>query len=605
MAPFIPEAKLLEIKDAASIAEVIGQYVSLKPRGRYLVGLCPFHAEKTPSFTVNPERNIFHCFGCGAGGSVFSFLMQHQRMTFPEAVAELAQRYGIPLQWKKDPAQAQVHRRRQALYDVTEQAALFFEKNLRHRQRGEPARTYLARRGLPEETAAAYRLGYAPDDWRLLGRALSDQGADLEAAQQVGLIAPRSTGGHYDRFRGRLIFPIFDLQGRVIAFGGRVIGAGEPKYLNSPENQLYSKGRHLYGLYQAREAVRQRNIVILVEGYMDLLALRARGIEPVAASLGTALTREQVRLLKGYTSRVVLVFDADAAGMKAMQHSLPHFAGERLPVRVLTLPRGEDPDSYAAKHGVEIFRSPWEQATPLFTFILDQASAGGGEGFEAKIAAFDSLKPYFQGDLDPVERTLWLQLAAKRLGLPESVLEASLQTHKHPVADIPTPIREESLNLEKKFIRLLLTYPEVLSRIDLEHYLNQFSSPEMHTIGRYIHACYREVGYLDHSLLVTQIEEEHLCRQICSLALCPEEIQLENLDSFLEDCTRGFQKVQLKKQLHQIIEKIHLSYNNDKGGDYLSLYAQRIEIQQRLKKLDKWYQPWGEKEKIDGQGSNI
>ena len=223
------------------------------------------------------------------------------------------------------------------------------------------------------------------------------RGANLDAALQLGLIAERTSGGHYDRFRGRLIFPIFDLQGRVIAFGGRIIGEGEPKYLNSPESQLYSKGRNLYGLYQAREAIRKQNMVILVEGYMDLLALRARGIEPVVATLGTALTREQVRLLKGYTSRVVLVFDADTAGLKAMQRSLPHFAGERLPARVLTLPAGEDPDSYAAKYGVEIFTSPWEQGPAAFCFYFGPGHVGAGRCFRGKISSFREPQTIFSG----------------------------------------------------------------------------------------------------------------------------------------------------------------------------------------------------------------
>ena len=202
MSPFIPETKLLEIKEAAPIAEVIGQYVRLNQRGRYLVGLCPFHTEKTPSFTVYPERNIFHCFGCGAGGNVFSFLMQHLRLSFPEAAAELAQKYGISLQWQKggNPAQTQAHRQRQAFYEVNELAAKFFENKLAQPQQGEIARQYLARRGLPEAVAKAYRLGYAPDEWRLLTRVLSDQRANLEAALHVGLISERTGGGHYDRF---------------------------------------------------------------------------------------------------------------------------------------------------------------------------------------------------------------------------------------------------------------------------------------------------------------------------------------------------------------------------------------------------------------------
>ncbi len=588
MSPFIPEAKLLEIKEAAPIAEVIGQYVRLNQRGRYLVGLCPFHTEKTPSFTVYPERHIFHCFGCGAGGNVFSFLMQHLRLSFPEAAAELAQKYGISLQWQKggNPAQTQAHRQRQGFYEVNEFAAKFFENKLAQPQPGEIARQYLARRGLPEAVAKAYRLGYAPDEWRLLTRFLSDQRANLEAALHVGLISERTGGGHYDRFRSRLIFPIFDLQGRIIAFGGRIIGEGEPKYLNSPESQLYSKTRNLYGLYQAREAIRKQNLAILVEGYIDLLALRSRGIEPVVATLGTALTREQVRLLKGYTSRVVLVFDADAAGLKAMQRSLPHFAGERLSARVLTLPLGEDPDSYAGKHGVEIFTDPWEQAQPLFGFILDQATANSGDDLESKLAAFESLKPYFQGEVDPMEKSLWLQMAAKRLAVPESALEASLQSQRQISMPAVKTCQEETLNLEKRFIKLLLTYPEVLSRFDLEKYLDQFMHPEMQTIAHYIHACYQQVGYLDHSLLVTQIEEDAICRRVCALALAAEEYRLENLEAELLDYRRGFQKNQLKRELQQLKEKMVQVYKIDKGGDYLALQAQWQDLRQRLKNLE-------------------
>jgi DNA primase len=587
MSPFIPEAKLLEIKEAAPIAEVIGQYVRLNQRGRYLVGLCPFHAEKTPSFTVYPERNIFHCFGCGAGGDIFHFLMQHLRLDFLEAVADLAQKYSIPLQWEKqrNTVQAQANRQRQAFYEVNELAANFFENKLAHNQQGETARQYLARRGLPEAVAKAYRLGYVPDEWRLLTRTLSDQRANLAAALQVGLITERTGGGHYDRFRGRLIFPIFDLQGRIIAFGGRIIGAGEPKYLNSPESPLYSKGRNLYGLYQAREAIRKDNLAILVEGYMDLLALRAHGIEPVVATLGTALTREQVRLLKGYTSRVVLVFDADAAGLKAMQRSLPLFAGERLPVRVLTLPAGEDPDSYAVKYGVELFTAPWEQARPLFDFILDQTMTGSEDALESKLAAFESLRPYFQGEVDPVERSLWLQMAAKRLGVQDSVLEASLQSRRPAAIPCVKTCQEEEFHLEKRFIKLLLTYPEVLSRFDLEQYLDQFTHPEMQKIAQYIHACYQQVGYLDHSLLVTQVEEDDICRRICALALAVEEYQLENVEAELEDYTRNMEVLQLKRKVQQLQEKMNHIHKNGKGGDSLALQAQWQDLRQRLKNL--------------------
>jgi len=318
---------------------------------------------------------------------------------------------------------------------------------------------------------------------------------------------------------------------------------------------------------------------------MDLLALRAHGIEPVVATLGTALTREQVRLLKGYTSRVVLVFDADDAGLKAMQRSLPLFAGERLPARVLTLPAGEDPDSFAAKYGVELFTAPWEQARPLFDFILDQTMTGAEDALESKLAALESLRPYFQGEVDPVERSLWLQMAAKRLGVQESVLEASLQSRRPATLTCVKTCQEEEFHLEKRFIKLLLTYPEVLSRFDLEQYLDQFTHPEMQKIAHYIHACYQQVGYLDHSLLVTQVEEDDICRRICALALAVEEYQLGNVEAELEDYTRNMEVLQLKRKVQQLQEKMNHIHKNGKGGDSLALQAQWQDLRQRLKNL--------------------
>jgi DNA primase len=273
--------------------------------------------------------------------------------------------------------------------------------------------------------------------------------------------------------------------------------------------------------------------------------------------------------------------------LKAMQRSLPHFAAERLPARVLILPAGEDPDSYAARYGVEIFSAPWEEAKPLFAFILDQATEGKKDELEAKLAAFESLKPYFQGEVDSVERSLWLQMAAKRLGVPESALEASLQSQRQTALPVVrTSRQEENLNFEKRFIKLLLTYPEVLSKFDLEQYLDQFVHPEMQTIAHYIHSCYQQVGYLDHSLLITQIEEDAICRRICSLALAPEEYRLENVESELEDYTRNIKILQMKREVQRLQEEMTHVHKTGKGGDTLALQAQWQDLRQRLKKLE-------------------
>jgi len=278
---YIPEDKLLEIREAASIEEVVGQYVKLERRGKNLLGLCPFHADTKPSFTVSPDKGIFHCFGCGAGGNVISFVMQYHRLSFPEAAMELARRYSITLALRDlGPEESRRAKKRQIFYDLHQEALAFYQGTLEGKAGG-PARDYLAHRGLTPEIIRTYRLGYAPPQWDGLRRHFQGRGLSVEAAAEAGLLMPRASGGYYDRFRDRVMFPIFDRQDRVVAFGGRIIGEGEPKYLNSPESPLYSKGRLLYGLPQARESLRQQDLALVVEGYRPAGVWRgARGGHP-------------------------------------------------------------------------------------------------------------------------------------------------------------------------------------------------------------------------------------------------------------------------------------------------------------------------------------
>ena len=398
---FIPEDKLLEIKDAASIEEVVGQYVKLTSKGKNLSGLCPFHSETKPSFTVAPEKGIFYCFGCGAGGNVISFLMQYHRLSFPEAAQELARRYGIPLSVKDlGPEGAQQAKKRTKAYEANAAAAAFYAATLASSE-GKPGREYLTKRGLTPEIIRAFQLGYAVDEWDALRRHFQNRGISLELAQEVGLLAPRDRGGFYDRFRNRIMFPIFDRQSRVIAFGGRIIGEGEPKYLNSPESPLYSKGRTLYGLPQAAEALRASGVALVVEGYLDLIALQVHGVGNVLATLGTALTREQVRLLKALADKVVLVYDGDAAGAKAMKRAFPLFAQENLAVRALPLPAGLDPDSYAQSRGVELFRTAWESAQPWFSYLLEDLDRHPRPGYRRPGAGPGGIAPLCAGPHGP------------------------------------------------------------------------------------------------------------------------------------------------------------------------------------------------------------
>jgi DNA primase len=457
---FIPEDKLLEIKDAARIEEVVGQYVPLVQKGKNLLGLCPFHADTSPSFTVSPEKGIFYCFGCGAGGNVISFLMQHQRLSFPEAAQELARRYGIQLPLKElGPEGSKQAGKRTLAYEINKVAASFYEATL-NSAIGAPGREYLEKRGLTPEVIKAFHLGYAVDEWDSLRRHLQARGLSLEAAQEAGLLMPRTSGGFYDRFRHRIIFPIFDRQSRVIAFGGRVIGPGEPKYLNSPESQLYSKGRSLYGLPQAADALRLEGLALVVEGYLDLISLQNHGIANVLATLGTALTREQVRLLKSLADQVVLIYDGDAAGIKAMVRAFPLFAQEGLPVRALALPAGQDPDDYARSRGVEIFRTAWDSAQPWFTFLLEHLIAAHNLSVEGRVRILEELRPYFQAIAEPVEQDLWLKQAAQRLGVDEGVLRRSLTSFAPISATRLNRTAGVSVSLAMGLLRWVLGNPQ-------------------------------------------------------------------------------------------------------------------------------------------------
>lgn len=581
---FIPEDKLLEIKDAARIEEVVGQYVQLTQKGKNLLGLCPFHADTSPSFTVAPEKGIFHCFGCGAGGNVFSFLMLHQRLSFPEAVQELARRYGIPLSLKElGPEGARSAGKRTQAYEINKVAASFYEATLGSAI-GAPGRDYLARRGLTPEVIKAFHLGYAPEEWESLRRHLQSRGLDLAAAQEAGLLMPRTSGGFYDRFRDRIIFPIFDRQSRVIAFGGRSIGQGEPKYLNSPESQIYSKGRSLYGLPQASDALRLTGVALVVEGYLDLISLQARGIANVLATLGTALTREQVRLLKSLADKVVLVYDGDAAGVKAMVRAFPLFAQEGLPVRALALPAGMDPDDYAKAKGVEIFTTAWDSAQPWFTFLLDNFIGTHGLEVEGRVRILEELRPYFQAVASPVEQELWLKAAAQRLEVDEGVLRQSLASFAPITARRLAPAAGVAVSRERALLRWVLGQPQAVALEELEEWVLEFEAGDLKELLHLVIDSYRQHGKLDHGLLVQQVERDNLRQQICALTLAEEEASGPQLDLLIDHWRRDLKVSRLKKARARLKERLQNSARGA-GEDLTTLQVQWQEIDQQLKEL--------------------
>jgi DNA primase len=582
---FIPEDKLLEIKDAAAIEEVVGQYVKLTQKGRNLLGLCPFHSETKPSFTVAPDKGIFHCFGCGAGGNVFSFLMQYHRLSFPEAVQELARRYGIPISFKElGPEGAQQAKKRTAAYEANAAAAAFYTATLASSE-GQPGRDYLKKRGLSPEIIRAFQLGYAVDEWDALRRHFQSRGIALEVGQEVGLLVPRAQGGYYDRFRQRIIFPILDRQSRVIAFGGRIVGEGEPKYLNSPESLLYHKGRTLYGLPQAADALRKTGAALVVEGYLDLIALQVQGIGNVLATLGTALTREQVRLLKSLVAKVVLVYDGDAAGARAMMRAFPIFAQENLAVRALPLPAGMDPDSYAQAHGVELFRTAWEAAQPWFSYLLEDLITTHGLDIQGRVRILEELRPYVQIISDPVEQSLWLKVSAERLGVQEDVLRKSISSFAHKEIKGSDFASGVNISIEKKLISWILTNPKEMLLEELEEWSSEFVDNECKSLITLIINSLREYGKLDHGLLVQMAETDKLRQQICELTLRYRGLSTQSFDNLVSDWHRTLKLRRLLKAQDDLKESMQNAMVKGDEQELLGLQMRKREIDRKLEHL--------------------
>lgn len=461
----ISENVINQVRDRVDIAEVVGHHVSLTRAGQNLKGLCPFHQEKSPSFTVSPSRQIFHCFGCGAGGNVFTFLMRITGANFPETVRDLGQKLGIDVPDSgpsAGPQAAQANR----LEPLNRAVTAWFRQNLRDDVTGATARGYLAGRGIQAETIERFEIGCAPPEWDGLIKALSKQGFAQNDLAAAGLtIAREHAAGAYDRFRSRVMFPITDLRKRVVGFGGRILGEGTPKYLNSPDTPLFKKGQTLYALDLAREAVARLKTVIVVEGYFDAVALHQAGLTHTVATLGTALTAEHIQVLRRFASKVVLLFDPDQAGVRAALRGLDLFVNSGLGVKVVTLPAGEDPDTYVRKEGPDAFTRLEEQAPSLLDFALEhRLGTAESSTIEGRIRSVDDVLRILQKSEHPIEREERIRVVAERLGISQQrlierypALEQSERTRPTAARSaVPTPVTFKGVSEERDLAYLLL-----------------------------------------------------------------------------------------------------------------------------------------------------
>ena len=465
----IPDSFKQDLLNRVDIVDVVSRYVQLKKGGANYVGLCPFHSEKTPSFSVSPAKQFYHCFGCGAHGNAIGFLMAYASLGYVDAIKDLAGQVGMPVPESRPPTPQEAARRERetSLGEVMEKAMDFYRAELKKSPR---AVDYLKGRGLTGEIAARFRIGYAPDDWQGLKPVFSAY--EDKSLVEAGLVI-ENEGKRYDRFRDRVMFPIFSARGAVIGFGGRVLGQGEPKYLNSPETPLFEKGRELYGLVQARDAIRAEGRAIVVEGYMDVVALAQYGVGNAVATLGTATTPVHVAKLLRLAEELVFCFDGDAAGRKAawraLEVSLP-LAPDAKPIRFLFLPEGEDPDTYVRKHGADDFRRRVREAETLSQFLLAQLRAESDLATPEGRARFVSMaKPHVQKVTAPALRLQLINEIAQLGRVADGEIERLLELPQRPRFNRPAPARrafDAPASLEWTLLTALLADLTLVEHID-------------------------------------------------------------------------------------------------------------------------------------------
>jgi DNA primase len=487
----IPEETLQTIRERIDIVEVVGRHVTLKQAGRSHKGLCPFHEEKTPSFTVNPERGIFHCFGCGESGNVFSFLMQRENLTFPEVVRSLAAECGVVVPERSGGETGLV----EAVLRANEVAQRVYRDALRS-QAGGRARTYLRERGLDHEEVDRYGIGWASPGWEDLVPVLAAERVTPSMGVRAGLLRERESGGCYDLLRDRITFPIQDVRGRVVGFGGRALGANqEPKYLNSPETPIFRKREGFYGFPRALEAIRLADRVVVVEGYFDQIALDRAGVPEAVATCGTALSEQHARNLRRRTRNVVLVFDGDDAGRRAALRALEVLLPQGLRVRAAALPPGEDPHSLLQGRGADALRALVDAAVPALELAIESAVESGCRSPEEKADAVAAVVPLLALISDPTERTAWCQRLALRVGGRETDVLASVRavargaTPEEAVRPaVPPPSGPEERHI-RQLVTVLLQHPVCAAEVDSDALLSDAAPFWLHTLPPVLAAC--------------------------------------------------------------------------------------------------------------------
>ncbi|MFH1692323.1 MAG: DNA primase [Candidatus Omnitrophota bacterium] len=588
------ESVINEILDRSNIVDLISSYLPLKRVGRSYKAPCPFHPEKTPSFIVSLEKQIFHCFGCGIGGNAITFIMQYEKMNFREALEVLAQRSGIPLPAPEMTSQQKSKEDyKKNIYTICEHACHFFHKNLFNTQEANNARLYLNNRGISKKTAQDFKLGFAMPDWSALIDHLKTKGIQLSMIEKTGLSISKESGGFYDRFRNRIMFPITDIKDQIIGFGGRVLDQTLPKYVNSPETQIYSKGKNLFGLHVAKEHIRKADCAIVVEGYLDMIIPFDAGIKNIIASLGTALTIDQIRLIKRYTNNITMLYDADLAGQIATLRTFELFLEEDMNATIASLPKGHDPDSFLRQFGKEEFLKLIENAQSIFDYKLQYLCEKHNPGTSVgKKEIILDILPMIKKFHSHTLRSEYIRKTSQKLDVDEKALFEDL---KNTTANTGETQRPDSIAIsnyqlteipitERMLVKLMLEEMHLIDQLRTIIEPSDFLAEPLRKIVEFIFNFFSEGKIYKPNILMNYLGDDKAITLISELTAL-EIHDGANREKLIEDCVKRLKKDKINHLCEDMQKQIQTAQKigdekilNQLISQYSSLLKQRSQV---------------------------
>ena len=593
MSGHIPEETIERIRQQIDIVDVIAAYLPLKKAGANFKTNCPFHHEKTPSFHVSASKQIFHCFGCHAGGNVFNFLMRHEQLTFPEAVELLADKLGIKIEQEKDGTRqgAGLWRKRYlAMYQI---ALGVYRQAVTDAKKGYSASAYLAGRGITQDTAAFFKLGFAEEAWEIVLNACRKEGFEDKEIVDAGLAITGQKGKPFDRFRKRIMFPIYDSRDQVVAFGGRVLDETLPKYMNSPESEFYNKSRILYGLNFAKPHILREDKIVILEGYMDLISLFQAGIKNVAAPLGTALTVDHIRLFKRLTNNAVIVFDADKAGVEAMMRSSDLMVTEEVNVGVVRLPSGDDPDTFVRKNGPGEFEELIRQAQSVFDFRLGYfINKYGGGNVESRARIANEMMSFLAKIPNAVLKGAYMKRLSEKLELPEESIYRGMEDLTHTsgrghrqgrFVETPLEVKIPKPKAELLMLGLILDDPEKIAVAMDAIEVDWITDTGISRIVRHIFGLHKQGLEVAASKIIIDLMDEKIA-EIISESVSAASVMDERGRAF-GDCLKKIKEVRLRKERELLQEKLKVGEKNGSSEGLVDIVREISKYDRLIKNL--------------------